>query len=89
MPATTLPDTRAWRLSDEASLRDEPFGALAYHHRTRRLVFLKSPHLVRFVRELGQFATLADALAQVDEAQRPAFRRALDTLIGAEVLCVA
>jgi putative mycofactocin binding protein MftB len=47
-----------WQLNDHVSLRDEAFGALAYHHDTRRLVFLKSVALVDVVRRLEEFATV-------------------------------
>ena len=49
-----------WQLSEQVSLRDESFGALAYHHGNRRLVFLKSRELVTLVRRLGEFDS-ADA----------------------------
>jgi mycofactocin biosynthesis protein MftB len=52
----------AWRLSDQVSVRDEPFGALAYHHVNRRLVFLKSRALVRVVKELGSYQSARLAL---------------------------
>jgi mycofactocin biosynthesis protein MftB len=38
-----------WERSAKIGLRPEPFGALAYHFDTRRLVFLKSPVLVELV----------------------------------------
>jgi putative mycofactocin binding protein MftB len=52
-----------WQLSDMVSLRDEAFGALAYHHVNRRLVFLKSRELVDVVRRLGDFESADDAIA--------------------------
>lgn len=72
----------AWRLDDAVSLRPEPFGALAYHFGTRRLSFLKVPPLVDVVTGLAGSATVADALvaAHVDEAQWPAYVKALRTL---------
>ena len=45
--------TGAYRLSPRVGLRPEPFGALAYHFDTRRLVFLKSTDLVDLVESLG------------------------------------
>ena len=36
-------------LHPQVALRPEPFGALAYHYDTRRLVFLKHPDVVRVV----------------------------------------
>ena len=40
-------------LHPRVALRPEPFGALAYHYGTRRLVFLKHPDIVRVVRSLS------------------------------------
>lgn len=34
-----------WRLSPAVALRPEPFGALTYHFRNRKLIFLKQPKL--------------------------------------------
>ena len=72
----------AWRLSESVSLRPEPFGALAYDFRTRRLSFLKTPALVTVVRRLAECATVGDALvdAEVPGAQHPAYLSALTTL---------
>lgn len=62
--ATLAFDSAApYELSEQVSLRDEPFGALAYHHGTRRLVFLKSRELVELVRRLGEFESARDAVA--------------------------
>ncbi|MGC2485325.1 MAG: mycofactocin biosynthesis chaperone MftB [Acidimicrobiales bacterium] len=58
-------ELRHWRLSDHASLRDESFGALAYHHDTRRLVFLKSRDLVELVRRLDDFASARSAVDEL------------------------
>jgi putative mycofactocin binding protein MftB len=66
-------ESKRWRLSDHVSLRDESFGALAYHHDTRRLVFLKSRDLVELVRRLDDFECARDAVEQlvaVDERER-------------------
>jgi mycofactocin biosynthesis protein MftB len=66
-------ESRRWRLSDHVSLRDESFGALAYHHDTRRLVFLKSRDLVELVRRLGDFESArcaVDELVAVGERDR-------------------
>jgi putative mycofactocin binding protein MftB len=49
------------------SLRDEAFGAMAYHHGTRRLVFLKSRELVALVRTLDQFDSADQAMEAVVE----------------------
>src|SRR5690606_35151335 len=50
------------RLHDHVAVRPEPFGALAYHYDTRKLIFLRHPDVVRVVESLHEHATLADAL---------------------------
>jgi putative mycofactocin binding protein MftB len=82
-------DTSApWRMSPQVSLRGEQFGALAYHHGNRRLVFLKSPELVALVERLGEFDCGADALAAlVSDRQRERYVRALGTLVASEIIC--
>jgi putative mycofactocin binding protein MftB len=70
-----------WQLSAQVSLRDEEFGALAYHHVNRRLVFLKSRELVDLVRRLGDFDTAGAALDEVVESdQRARYLVALSSL---------
>jgi putative mycofactocin binding protein MftB len=80
--------SRALTLHPQVALRPEPFGALAYHYGTRRLVFLKHPDVVRVVRALGEHpsvdATL-DACA-IDRARHPTFHRALAGLVESEML---
>jgi putative mycofactocin binding protein MftB len=73
---------RAWRVHDQVALRDEPFGALAYHFGTRRLSFLKSPRLLAAVRGLEEHPTARDACltAGIGAAALPAYERALQTL---------
>jgi putative mycofactocin binding protein MftB len=80
--STTFDERRAWALDDRVALRQESFGALAYHFGTRRLSFLKHPKLVRLVEALADHSSAADAYAAagVAEAERPAVRRALGTL---------
>jgi putative mycofactocin binding protein MftB len=81
--------SRPWRLSARVSIREEAFGALAYHHDSRRLVFLKSPALVDLVRRLGDFASAAEAIsAIVPDAERGRYERALSDLVRAGVLDV-
>jgi putative mycofactocin binding protein MftB len=83
----TFDVSRYWQLSPEVSLRDEAFGALAYHHGTRRLVFLKSPELVELVRRLGDFASARDALDTLIEVeQRGRYVAALSSLAKSELL---
>jgi len=51
-----------YALDDQVALRPEPFGALAYHHGSRRLLFLRSPALVAVVRGLAEAPSAAAAL---------------------------
>ena len=79
---------RTLALHPQVALRPEPFGALAYHYGTRRLVFLKHPDLVRVVRSLDRHDTVADALIACDiaPARRPAFATAIAGLLDSEML---
>jgi putative mycofactocin binding protein MftB len=77
----------AWSLNAQVSLRDEAFGALAYHHGTRRLVFLKSPELVTLVRSLEHFDNADLAIdAVVEPAQHARYVAALSSLATSEIL---
>ncbi len=83
------PFTRSghWSLSGEVSLREESFGALAYHHETRRLVFVKSPLLTDVLRRLDDFETVDDALsAMVEPDEHDRFANALSSLAESEIL---
>jgi putative mycofactocin binding protein MftB len=73
--------SRYWQLSSQVSLREETFGALAYHHGTRRLVFLKSRELLDLVRRLGDFASADEAIgALIVPDQRGRYQAALGSL---------
>jgi putative mycofactocin binding protein MftB len=77
----------AWRLNPQVALRDESFGALAYHYGNRRLVFLKSRLLVDLVSSLGDYASAMEAIAAlVPERQRSGYERALARLAASEVI---
>ena len=78
----------ALALHPHVALRPEPFGALAYHYDTRRLVFLKHRDVVRVVEVLADHDTVADALTAcgIDEQRWPSFDRALTTLFESEIL---
>jgi mycofactocin biosynthesis protein MftB len=79
---------RGWRLDDRVAVRPEPFGALLYDFRTRRLSFLKSPGLLSVVQALGDHpsARAACAAAGVTERELPAYVRALAALASAQVI---
>ncbi len=79
--ARTFDTAKPLYLSDDVSLRDESFGALAYHHVNRRLVFLKSRALVELVRRLGEFASVDEALQElVSPAEHQRYEVALASL---------
>jgi len=78
---------RAWRLHPQVSLRNESFGALAYHYGNRRLVFLRSPLLVELVQSLERFGSGGEALdATVGANERDSYARALERLAASEVI---
>ena len=79
---------RAYRLNPAATLRPEPFGALAYHFGNRRLSFLKSRQLVSVVRLLESHHCAADALeaAGVPVQHWDRYTAALAALADSEVI---
>jgi len=86
-PVTAFAVESAWRLNPQVALRDEAFGALAYHYGNRRLVFLKSRLLVDLVSSLGEYASATEAIAAlVPESQRAGYERALARLAASEVI---
>lgn len=86
--AVTFDATAPWRLNAQVSLRDESFGALAYHHGTRRLVFLKSRELVEVVRRVAEFESADAAIdALVPAGQHARYVSALTSLVRSEILC--
>ena len=92
MPAVEVPPAalvdRALELAPRVALRPEPFGALAYHYGTRRLVFLKTatrPRRARRWRHNRRSATAFDA-CRIAERRRPAFERAIAALIESEMV---
>ena len=78
---------RTWRVHPRVALRTEPFGALAYHYDTRRLLFLKSPTLAELVSSLSRYASATDAIeAIVPAPERAMYRRALARLAASEII---
>ncbi len=78
----------AYALHPQVGLREERFGALAYHYGNRRLTFLNDAVLVDIVRHLGDYDDLETALdaAHVDARRRPAYRRAIQQLVDSEIV---
>jgi putative mycofactocin binding protein MftB len=77
-----------WSLSPSVALRQEPFGALAYHFGNRKLTFLKHPTLVRVVEALRQHADVSATLdaAGVPDPERDAYIAALAGLADADMI---
>jgi putative mycofactocin binding protein MftB len=78
----------AYALHPQVGLRDEPFGALAYHYGNRRLTFLNDERLVAVVRAAADHDDIETALtaAEVPAEQRAAYRTALQRLADSEIL---
>jgi mycofactocin biosynthesis protein MftB len=76
-----------WGLSDQVALRDEEFGALAYHYGTRRLLFLKSRRLAQVATSLERYDSADRALDDlVGVGERPAYEAALGRLAASGVI---
>ncbi|MEO7370684.1 MAG: mycofactocin biosynthesis chaperone MftB [Ilumatobacteraceae bacterium] len=75
-------------LDPQVALRPEPFGALAYHYGTRRLVFMKHLDVVAVARQLGQHPSLSAALTAcgIAEARWPSFAKAFASLNESEIV---
>ncbi len=80
---------RSLALHPQVALRPEPFGALAYHYDTRRLVFLKHVDLVRVVESLDDHDTVVAALTacRIPPERHGAFATAIASLLDSEMLC--
>ena len=76
------------QLDPQVALRAEPFGALAYHHGTRRLVFMKDHDVVAVARALDAHPSLSATLQAcgVAESQWPSFAKAFATLNESEIV---
>ena len=75
-------------LHPQVGLREERFGALAYHYGNRRLTFLNDERLLSVVRSDALRDDVEAALTEagVPDNQRSAYKVALDRLAAAEVL---
>jgi putative mycofactocin binding protein MftB len=87
---TMFDSSTRWERSAKIGLRPEPFGALAYHFDTRRLVFLKSPTLVDLVDGLVDHESADAAIEAIvepaDDRSRQAHVKALASLAEAGVI---
>jgi mycofactocin biosynthesis protein MftB len=77
-----------WQRARSVALRPEPFGALVYSFRNRKLSFLKSKQLVAVVEALGEHSSAAATLSAcgVTDAQRPAYVKALADLARSQMI---
>lgn len=77
-----------WTLSEQVSVRPEPFGALLYHFGTRKLSFLKDRTLLGIVTSLSDSPSARAACAAVGVAQedQPRYLRALATLAESHMI---
>lgn len=75
-------------LDPQVALRPEPFGALAYHFGTRKLVFLKHPDVVDVARRLSTESSLSATLRScgIAEWRWPAFAEAFASLAESEIV---
>jgi mycofactocin biosynthesis protein MftB len=78
----------AWQRARSVALRPEPFGALVYSFRNRKLSFLKSKQLVSVVESLAEHPSADATLVAcgVPEPQRPAYVKALADLARSEMI---
>ena len=87
---TTFDSSTKWERSAKIGLRPEPFGALAYHFDTRRLVFLKSTLLVDLVDGLAEHDSADAAIEAIvepaNDTSRQAHVKALASLADAGVI---
>jgi putative mycofactocin binding protein MftB len=83
----SLLDT-ALELDPQVALRPEPFGALAYHYGTRRLVFMKHRDVVEVARQLAVHPSLAATLQAcgIAESRWPSFTKAFASLNESEIV---
>ncbi len=87
---TVFDPAAAYRLDPRVTLRDEPFGALAYHYGNRRLSFVRSTALVEVLRCLERHPSAAAAVdSLVPAAERGRHLRALAALAGSGMLVPA
>ena len=77
-----------WRRASSVALRPEPFGALVYSFRNRKLSFLKSTTLVTVVESLADHpsATATLSACGVPEGQRPTYVKALGDLARSQMI---
>lgn len=83
--------SRSYRIASTVTVRTEPFGALAYDFRQRRLTYLAARDLVEVLGALATQPSAAEAMTAVGvpPARRAALEGALGGLLERGVLDVA
>ena len=76
------------QLDPQVALRPEPFGALAYHYGTRRLVFMKDRDVVAVAKALDAHPSLSATLQAcgIAPSRWPSFAKAFATLNESEIV---
>jgi len=76
------------QLDPQVALRPEPFGALAYHYGTRRLVFLKDRDVLAVANALESQPSLSATLEAcgIAESRWPSFAKAFASLHESEIV---
>jgi len=87
----TFDASRCYRINPAVTVRPEPFGALAYDFRRRRLTYLAAGDLVEVLEALGEQPSAAAAMGAVGvpPQRRAALERALGALLERGVLDAA
>jgi putative mycofactocin binding protein MftB len=85
---SALEADRAYELDPQVGLRREGFGALLYHYRTRRLLFLRSTELIEVLIALPSYPCLRAALEVAGDTalEQARLLGALQSLYDAEVI---
>lgn len=78
--------TIPYRLSPQASVREEPFGGLAYHAGNRRLVFLRARELVEVVKGLERYPSATAAVSALSPERHAAVLRSLGPLAASGMI---
>lgn len=76
------------QLDPQVALRPEPFGALAYHYGTRRLVFMKDHDVVAVANALDAHPSLSATLEAcgIARSRWPSFAKAFAALNESEIV---
>ncbi len=74
------------RFHPDVAIREEPFGALAYHYGNRKLLFLRDEQLLATLRSIDNGMEVELALTTHAGTRAASVRAAIDQLVRSEVL---